>query len=145
MKSCIWTFPAKQSSEPAAQTVHNIILCCHVNISKLSSSIALLLIPRELLWLRTGIEAAVNTKADIGFDECQMHIGGNRCNFIRTWGCVKAQRDSGFKQCSFGKFCILIICPHLSFRRQGRLVIAVAAERSSVMTDGCDSNADCSC
>lgn len=84
-------------------------------------------------------------KGDIDFDECQMRAAGNGSNFTRAEGCVKARCVSGFNQCSFGKRCIRFICPYVSFHRQGRLLMVVAAEPFSITADGCDSNADCSC
>lgn len=87
----------------------------------------------------------MSMKGDIDFDECQMRAAGNGSNFTRAEGCFKAHCVSGFKQRSFGKCCIQFICPCVSFHRQGRLLMAVTAEQSSIMADGCDSNADCSC
>lgn len=84
-------------------------------------------------------------KGDIDFDECQMRAAGNGSNFIRAEGCIKARCVSGFNQRSFGKRCIRFICPSVLFHRQCRLLMAVVAEQSSIITDGGDSNADCSC
>lgn len=84
-------------------------------------------------------------KGDIDFDECQMRAAGNGSNFTRAGGRIKAQHVSGFSQCSFGKCCIRFICPCVSFHRRGKLLIAAVSEQSSVMDDGCDSDAGCSC
>lgn len=87
----------------------------------------------------------MSLKGDIDFDECQMRTAGNGRFFTRAQGCIKAQCVSGFNPRSFGKRSIRFICPHVSFLRQDRLPMAVAAELPSITADGCDSNADCSC
>lgn len=84
-------------------------------------------------------------KGDMDFDESQMRVSRIRSNFIRAEGCNKECSVSVFNQYSSGKCCIRFICPRVSFHRQGSLLMAVVARQSSIMADGCDSNADCSC